>query len=76
MRFLSFLLAAGLLYAGTPFRPAIDQGAGGWTAARGSLTVDTSIIHENNRSLRLERGRFPGRLCALGARRSRHRQGV
>ena len=56
MRFLSFLLAAGLLYAGTPFRPAIDQGAGGWTAARGSLTVDTSIIHENNRSLRLEPG--------------------
>ena len=56
MRFVVVLLSVGLLYAGTPFRPVVEQGAGGWTAVRGSLAVDTAVTHENTRSLRVEPG--------------------
>jgi len=60
IRISSFLLAASLLpaalHGGTPFRPTIERGAGGWTAERGSLTVDASVSHENSRSLRVEPG--------------------
>jgi hypothetical protein len=56
IRLLCCLLAATLLYGGTPFRPTIERGATGWTAERGSLVVDTSVTHENNKSLRVEPG--------------------
>jgi hypothetical protein len=61
IRVLSILLAslpaASLLHAGTPlFRPTTERGATGWTAERGSLAVDGSVSHENNKSLRVEPG--------------------
>ena len=48
-----------MLHAGTPFRPAIERGAQGWTAERGGLTVDASVSHENNPSIRVEPGSSP-----------------
>jgi hypothetical protein len=60
IRVLSFLLAATLLQAGTPFfRPTTERGATGWTAERGALSIDTSVSHENSKSLRVEPGGSP-----------------
>jgi hypothetical protein len=63
IRILSLPLAAAWLLAGlqagTPFRPAIERGATGWTAERGLLTVDASVSHENSKSLRVEPGSSP-----------------
>ena len=60
IRVFCYLLAAGLLHAGTPlFRPALERGATGWTAERGVLAVDASVSHENNKSLRVEPGSSP-----------------
>ena len=53
---LGSLLAGALLDAGTPFRPAIERGATGWTAERGVLAVDASVSHESAASLRVEPG--------------------
>ena len=55
IRLFSGLLAAALLYAGTPFRPSVDQG-GNWTAERGALSVDNAVLHDGNKSLRVEAG--------------------
>jgi hypothetical protein len=55
MRLLFLLVSAALLQAGTPFfRPAVERGATGWTAERGSLSVDPAVSHENVKSLRVE----------------------
>ena len=54
---LGSLLAGALLEAGTPFRPAIERGATGWTAERGLLAVDPSVSHDSSKSLRVEPGR-------------------
>ena len=59
IRLLTCLLAATLLYGGTPFRPSIERGATGWTADRGQLTVDTSVSHANDKALRVESGASP-----------------
>jgi hypothetical protein len=59
IRLLSFLLAAAVLDAGAPFRPTTERGATGWTAERGVLAVDTSVSHENSKSLRVEPGSSP-----------------
>src|ERR1039457_2958678 len=60
IRALCYLLAAGLLHAGTPlFRPTIERGATGWNAERGVLAVDASVSPENGKSLRVEPGNSP-----------------
>jgi len=60
IRVLSFLLTAALLDAGTPLsRPTTERGATGWTAERGTLTVDTAVSHETGKSLRIEPGSSP-----------------
>ena len=55
IRLFCCLLAGTLLYAGTPFRPSIEQGAA-WSAERGVLAVDTTVLHEGGKSLRVEPG--------------------
>ncbi len=55
IRVFSFLLTVAIVQAGSPFfRPAAERGATGWTAERGSLAVDPTVLHENAKSLRLE----------------------
>jgi phospholipase B-like protein len=55
IRLFCCLLATALLYAGTPFRPTMEQ-SGNWTAERGALSVDGSVLHEGTKSLRVEAG--------------------
>ncbi len=60
VRLFCCLLAAGLLHAGTPFRPTVSSGPGGWTAERGTLAVDGAVLHEGSKSLRVEPGPSSG----------------
>ena len=67
LRVLCYLMAAGLLHAGTPFfRPTAERGAAGWTAERGVLAVDASVSHESVKSLRVEPRDF-GDACVRSA---------
>ncbi|MFN7993517.1 MAG: C45 family autoproteolytic acyltransferase/hydrolase [Bryobacteraceae bacterium] len=57
LRLLFALLAAGFLQAGTPlFRSSVERGRSDWTAERGSLAIDTTVLHDNYKSLRVEAG--------------------
>jgi hypothetical protein len=60
IRLLCSLLVAVLLQAGTPlFRSSIERGNLGWTAVRGSVAADPSVMHEKSQSLRVDPGSSP-----------------
>src|SRR5579871_4792908 len=49
------MAAAG--HAATPvFTASFDQGQETWTADRGSAVLDSTVLHEGHKSIRVERG--------------------
>ncbi|HUJ20049.1 MAG TPA: carbohydrate binding domain-containing protein, partial [Bryobacteraceae bacterium] len=51
------LCVAVALHAATPlFQTSFEKGTGGWTAVHGNAVTDSSVLHNGNRSLRLEPG--------------------
>src|SRR3984957_17596945 len=60
IRFVSSLLLAALLQAGSPlFRSSTGRGNLGWTVVRGSLAADPSVLDENSKLLRVDPGKSP-----------------
>jgi len=56
LRVLFSLLLATVAQAATPvFNASFDNPQEGWTAVRGSATLDAAVLHEGHKSLRLER---------------------
>jgi hypothetical protein len=44
-------------YAATPiYQASFESPNGGWTAVRGTATLDASVTYANSKSLRIERG--------------------